>query len=162
VQTASSGTFEPLAGSTNRYRLVLNDVSPTVVYFSDRPDRVAGHVTTSDFLTKLGFGGNLDPNAAIDIAQGEPDSDLVIAALNKPIYDKTKRMLTYEITVLETPREGLASFSARMDKRLPAQFGPVALFIDNASCPIGCMSDASCCAGFKCAGRAGARTCLPK
>lgn len=159
VQTASSGTFEPLGGSTDRYRLVLNDVSPTVVYFSDRPYRMAGHVTTSQFLKKLGFGGALDPNAAIDIAEGQPESDLVIAALAKPVYDAQSGTLTYEIAVLETPREGLAAFSQRMDKRLPPRFGAVALFVDNAPCPIGCGQDADCCPGMHCLGRAGARMC---
>ena len=46
VQTASSGIFEPLAG-TNKYRLVLSDVSPRVIYFADRPNRIAGQVSTA-------------------------------------------------------------------------------------------------------------------
>lgn len=131
VQMASSGSFEPVAGSTNKYRLVLNDVSPSVVYFSDRPNRLAGQVSTTEFLEKIGFGGKVDPNAAIDIAGGAPDSDLIIAALTKPAYDTESRTLSYEIAILETPSEGLAIFSKRMDKRLPAQFGTVALFVDD-------------------------------
>jgi len=159
VQTAGSGTFEPLDGSADRYRLVLNDVSPSVVYFSDRPYRIAGHVPTADFLKKLGFGGALDPNAAIDIAEGTPESDLIVAALTKPVYDAQRGTLTYEITVLDTPREGLAAFSQRMDKRLPPRFGAVALFVDNSPCPLGCGQTADCCPGFQCAGKAGAKTC---
>jgi hypothetical protein len=85
VQTAASGSFEQLPG-TNKYRLVLSDVSPRVIYFADRPNRIAGQVSTAEFLDKIGFGGPLDPNAAIEIAEGTPDSDLVIAALSKPAY----------------------------------------------------------------------------
>ncbi|HEX9501515.1 MAG TPA: hypothetical protein VGA10_07680, partial [Thermoanaerobaculia bacterium] len=106
VQTASSGSFEPLPG-TNKYRLVLSDVSPRVIYFTDRPNRIAGQVSTAEFLDKIGFGGPLDPNAAIEIAEGTPDSDLVIGALSKPAYDAPSRTLSYEVAVLETPRKGL-------------------------------------------------------
>ena len=161
VQTASSGTFEPVAGSTNKYRLVLNDVSPRVVYFSDRPNRMAGQVSTKEFLDKIGFGGSLDPNAAIEIAEGAPDSDMVIAALSKPAYDAESRTLSYEVTVLETPRKGLAVYSERMDRRLPAHFGAVALFIDDEPCPIACTREGECCPGRQCMGHAGVTHCGP-
>jgi hypothetical protein len=158
VQTASSGSFEPLPG-TNKYRLVLSDVSPRVIYFADRPNRIAGQVSTTEFLDKIGFGGPLDPNAAIEIAEGTPDSDLVIAALSKPAYDAQSRTLSYEVAVLETPRKGLAVYSDRMDRRLPAQFGAVALFIDDEPCPIACSQSFQCCPGQKCHGHAGASIC---
>ena len=160
VQTASSGSFEPLPG-TNKYRLLLTDVSPRVVYFSDRPNRIAGQVSTAEFLDKIGFGGPLDPNAAIEISEGTPDSDLVIAALSKPVYDAHARTLSYEIDVLETPRKGLAVYSERMDRRLPMRFGAVALFIDDEPCPISCTRQGQCCPGHECMGHAGASHCGP-
>jgi hypothetical protein len=159
VQTASSGTFEPVSGSTNKYRLVLSDVSPRVIYFADRPNRIAGQVSTAEFLDKIGFGGPLDPNAAIEIAEGTPDSDLVIAALSKPAYDAQSRTLSYEVAVLETPRKSLAVYSDRMDRRLPAHFGAVALFIDDEPCPIACSRSFQCCPGQQCRGHAGASIC---
>jgi len=159
VQTASSGTFEPIAG-TNRYRMVLSDVSPSVVYFSDRPNRMAGQVSTKEFLDRIGFGGPLDPNAAIEIAEGTPDSDLVIAALSNPTYDPQTRTLGYDVAVLETPRKGLAVYSERADRKLPANFGAVSLFVDDAPCPIACAPadpHRQCCPGLSCerAGPAG-------
>jgi len=153
VQTASSGTFEPVAGSVNKYRLVLNGVSPSVVYFSDRPNRMAGHTSMNDFLKRIGFSGKLDPNAAIDIEGGAADADLIIAALDKPAYDAPSATLSYEVSILETPRAGLAMFSKRMDKRLPPRFGAVALFIDNAPClNYGCTPSfvEVCCPGTRC------------
>jgi len=138
VQTASSGSLEPLGGSAGKYRLLLDEVSPRVVLFSDRPNRIAGQVSTTEFLDKIGFGGSIDPNAAIEVAEGSPDSDLIIAALSKPAYDAQSRTLSYEITILETPRKALAVYSDRMDKKLPAHFGAVALFIDDAPCPAAC------------------------
>lgn len=149
VQTAGSGTFEPVAGSTNKFRLVLNDVAPSVVYFSDRPNRLAGQVSTEQFLKKIGFGGELDPNAAIEIEAAPSESDLIVAALSKPAYDARSRTLSYQITVLDTARAGLASFSKQMDKRLPARFGSVALFIDDAPCG-DCSGNGRCCPGFYC------------
>ena len=159
VQTASSGSLEPSGGSAGKYRLVLNDVSPRVVYFSDRPNRMAGQVSTAEFLDKIGFGGSLDPNAAIEVAEGTPDSDLIIGALSKPAYDEKSRTLSYEITILETPRKGLAVYSDRMDKRLPAHFGAVALFIDDEPCPISCNPSVGCCPGLTCSGHAGGYHC---
>ena len=149
VQTAGSGTFEPVAGSSSKFRLVLNDVAPAVVYFSDRPNRLAGQVSMQRFLKQIGFGGKLDPNAAIDIGGADPNSDLIVAALDKPAYDPKARTLSYEITVLDKAREGLATFSKRMDKRLPAQFGAVAIFIDDAPCG-DCSKGGQCCPGFYC------------
>src|SRR5262245_2992908 len=43
VQTARGVSFED-------GRLTLHDVSPTTLFFSDRPKRLAGHVTTLRFL----------------------------------------------------------------------------------------------------------------
>jgi hypothetical protein len=149
VQSAGSGTFEAIAGSNRKFRLVLHDVAPSVVYFSDRPNRLAGQVSMRQFLGKIGFGGKLDPNAAIDIAGAPSLSDLIVAALDKPVYDPLTKTLSYEVTVLNAAREGLASFSARMDKRLPARFGPVAVFIDDAPCG-DCSKGGQCCPGFYC------------
>jgi hypothetical protein len=149
VQTAGSGTFEPIAGSSSKFRLVLNDVSPNVVYFSDRPNRLAGQVSTTHFLKRIGFGGDLNPNAAIDIQGAPSDSDVIVAALSRPAYDRRSKTLSYEITVLDTAREGLASFSKEMDERLPARFGSVAIFIDDAPCG-DCTGNGRCCPGFFC------------
>ena len=160
VQTATSGTFEPIAGSNNKYRLVLSGVSPSVVYFSDRPNRLAGHISEEAFLKGIGFGGKLDPNAAIDIQGGAADSDLIVVKLDKPAYDASSGMLSYEISILETAREGLQMFSRRMDKQIPAHFGSVAVFIDSAPCQNrACGSgvfgmtqygDPGCCPGTHC------------
>ena len=160
VQTATSGTFQPLPG-TNKYRMVLSDVSPRAVYFSDRPNRIAGQVSTKEFLDKIGLGGPLDPNAAIEIAEGTPDSDLVIAALSNPTYDAQTRTLGYDVALLQTPRKGLAVYSDCADRRLPPNFGAVALFIDDEPCPIACTRQGQCCPGRECMGHAGASHCGP-
>lgn len=152
LQTASSGTLKPLPGRTNAFQLVLNEIAPNVVYFSDRPNRLVGVVPMAEFLKTIGFGGELNPNAVISIEKGSKDSDLIVVTLAKPVYDKSRRTLTYESVILESAEGDLAIFSERMDKRLPAAFGPVVLFIDDNQCagngeycgPI------RCCPTFEC------------
>ena len=39
-------------------RLTLNGVAPTTLMFSDRPERVTGHVPTDEFLDSWGNGDN--------------------------------------------------------------------------------------------------------
>jgi len=51
VQTAESVTSD---GTT----LTLHGVTPSTLYFSDRPQRVVGHMTTSDFVDLWGEGAN--------------------------------------------------------------------------------------------------------
>ena len=48
-------TFEPISGSERKYRLVLDGVSPNVIYFSDRPTRLAGQITQNEFSEGIGF-----------------------------------------------------------------------------------------------------------
>src|SRR5260370_39551032 len=73
VQTASSGSFEPLPG-TNKYRLGLSALSPRVIYFTDRPNRIAGQGSTPEFPDTIGSRGPPDPNPAIEIADGHADT----------------------------------------------------------------------------------------
>jgi hypothetical protein len=182
VQSAGSGIFEPVAGSSTRFRLVLNDVAPSVVYFSDRPTRLAGQLSMAEFLKGIGFGGDRDPNAAIDIEGAPAENDLVVAALSKPAYDAQSKTLSYEITVLKTAGRALASFSKRMDTGLPPRFGAVALFIDDGGCggdQTVCGSTGHlpapdnnfitfaqkiCCPGFACTGFKGGTSlrCAPR
>ena len=49
--------------------LTLTDVTPSTLYFSDRPQRVVGHMTTEDFVDLWGVGDNSfesdPPNAVL-------------------------------------------------------------------------------------------------
>ena len=52
-------------------RLTLDGVSPTTIFFSDRPERVAGHVTVADFLRSWSEGADSfekdPPNAVLSV-----------------------------------------------------------------------------------------------
>jgi len=101
--------------------LTLKDVSPTTLFFSDRPLRIAGHYTTRDQYMKLWTDGGDQsfrkdpPNATLSVFEGGK-TDLVdlVVKLQNPRFKGND--LLYDITVLSgtPPRVG----------------GPASLFID--------------------------------
>ena len=54
VQTADSMTFDAASN-----RLTLRDVGPTTLFFSDRPERIAGNMTTASFVPFWSEGRDL-------------------------------------------------------------------------------------------------------
>jgi hypothetical protein len=62
-------------------RIRLNGVSPTTLFFSDRPDRVTGHIPTSDFIAEWGVGDDSfatdPPNALLSLFEGDTVNDVV-------------------------------------------------------------------------------------
>jgi len=123
VQTAQSVFTE---GDT----LTLRGVTPSTLYFSDRPERVTGHMTTADFVDLWAIGDNsfeTDPPNAV-LAFLEPGGDVpddVVIVLNKPNLDGAGN-LSYTIEVLEGT--------------VPTHAGPVSLFIDPFGRPLSPVS----------------------
>jgi len=82
--------------------LRLVGVSPSTVYFSDRPDRVSGHVPTDQLLGHLGTGEGgftaVPPNAALSILTG-PEPQEVVVVLRHPRMEGND--LVYNVDVLE-------------------------------------------------------------
>jgi len=120
------------------HTLVLKGVTPTTLYFSDRPERVVGHIGTGDFIDLWGAGENSfetdPPNAVLAFLEpgGEVPDDIVVV-LKAPVLDGTD--LSYTIDVIE----GTA----------PANAGPATLFID----PFGRPLSATSVAGVRRRGR---------
>jgi hypothetical protein len=134
VQTAEGGTFEARPDRSG-FRLTLRGVAPQTVYFSDRPQRIAGGVPNGAFLDGLGFSDANPPNAAIVLSEPKSaDSDVVVVALTNPAYDAAARTLVYDAKPLEkTDGTGLAFWTDRRDETLPASFANVSVFVDD--CP---------------------------
>src|SRR4051794_36207191 len=84
VQNARSGTFVPVAGHAGRYHLTLKGVDPHALYFSDRPSRETGVIPESALLSALWSKASPAPNAAIDIARGDEDADVLAVELTNP------------------------------------------------------------------------------
>ena len=68
VQTAKGMAFD-----ADQNRLTLNGVSPMTLFFSDRPERIAGNMTTADFVPFWSDGKDSflsdPPNADISILE---------------------------------------------------------------------------------------------
>ena len=122
VQTARGITSD---GAT----LTLRDVTPATLFFSDRPQRVVGHLTTADFVELWGEGDNSfeadPPNAVLSFV--EPDAAAptdAVVVIKKPTLKGGE--LSYSIDVLEGT--------------VPTEAGPVTLFIDPFGRPLSPVS----------------------
>src|SRR5688572_24379479 len=104
-------------------------------WFSNRPQRLAGHNTLANFVRAwelLGFGED-PPNTAIALAQGDENQDTLIVEMLKPVLDAGGTALTFEARVLhDEEAHDLAYYAGKADRALPARFGPVSLFVDSA------------------------------
>ena len=114
VHVADNFTADPDAGT-----LRLVNVSPQVLYFSDRPQRIAGHMKLPDYLKEWSEGkdnfGDDPPNATLSVYEpGQGGNTLVVVELTNPVIDG--RDIVYTCKVL--------------DGSLPREGGATALFID--------------------------------
>ena len=105
-------------------RLTLIGVSPTTIFFSDRPNRIAGHMHTEDFVHEWQEGTSKEsfhtdpPNGALSIFAEDEIVDVVVELKNPRLAGGA---LVYDIDVLE------------QDDSIPS--GPVSLFIDPVGMP---------------------------
>lgn len=118
VQSAKGMTFDP---ATNR--LTLTGVSPATVFFTDRPERVAGNMKTAAFVPFWSKGKDSflsdPPNADISILEGDKLQQIV-AVLQDPVLSGDN--LTYTVKVLQG--------------EMPAKGSDVSVFIDVIGMPL--------------------------
>jgi hypothetical protein len=104
-------------------KLTLKEVNPVTVMFSDRPERVAGHMATARFVPFWGEGKDSflkdPPNATLSFLEGK-DMDDAVVVLRDPILAGGD--LTYKVEILEG--------------KIPATAGPGSLFIDIIGMPL--------------------------
>ena len=110
-------------------RLFLHTLAPTTLFFSDRPDRVTGHISSQEFVDTWDKGpdnfASNPPNAVLSIFHTDMVSDIVVE-LTEPAL--TGNQLSYTVTIL--------------DGEMPAEGGPSALFIDVIGRPLSPVSAA--------------------
>ncbi len=105
-------------------KLTLKGIGPTVLFFSDRPQRIAGHMTNDRYLRLWKEDGKDSfladpPNATVSVLGDEKVGELV-ATLRNPRLEGDD--LTYEIDVIEG--------------KLPENGGPCSVFIDIIGMPL--------------------------
>jgi len=110
VQTSHGMSFE-------NGKLTLHTLAPTTLFFSDRPDRVTGHITSQEFVESWDKGPDSfesnPPNAVLSIFHPDMVSDIVVELLDPELSGAD---LTYDVVIL--------------DGEMPPSGGPSALFID--------------------------------
>jgi len=103
--------------------LTLNGIDEETIFFSDRPQRIVGHVYTEDVVANWGKGKNNfaedPPNATLSIFGEEEIADLIVE-LRNPKLEVNK--LTYDIVLLEG--------------EIPDYGGETTLFIDIVGMPL--------------------------
>jgi hypothetical protein len=82
--------------------LTLSGIAGDTLYFSDRPDRIAGHFTTAEFVTQWTQGHDSfkadPPNAVLSILH-EPEPMNIVLVLRDPRQEGTD--LKYQVDVLD-------------------------------------------------------------
>jgi hypothetical protein len=104
-------------------KLTLKGVSPTTIMFSDRPERIAGHMATARFVPFWSKGKDSfladPPNATLSIVKEDQVNDVVVELRDPELKGHE---LSYAVRVLEG--------------KMPAEGGPVSLFIDVIGMPL--------------------------
>lgn len=122
VHTARSVT-------SDQTTLTLQGLSPSTLFFSDRPQRVVRHLTTAQFVALWGQGANSfaedPPNAVLShVDSGATVPQDAVVVLSNPVAGDDS--ITYTISILEGT--------------VPAESGAVTLFIDPFGRPLSPVS----------------------
>lgn len=116
VQIAEDVKVDP---ATNTFRLVK--VNQQTVYFSDRPERIAGHINLARYLEEWTAQAGKDsfkadpPNAVLSVYEpGKSDNTLAAVKITNPVVDGADLIYSYKF----------------IEGKLPAAGGATSLFID--------------------------------
>jgi hypothetical protein len=132
-QSAQADEFEALYAQSaagmayENGRLTLNSIAPTTLYFSDRPQRITGHITTEEFFDTWEDGDDSfasdPPNAVLSIFSDEEVNDVVVV-LQEPAL--VGDQMSYQVDIL--------------DGEMPSSGGASSLFIDMIGRPLSPVS----------------------
>ena len=122
--------FVQLAGgvTSSDDTLSLDRIAASTLFFSDRPERVVGHMTTKQFLDQWGEGPDSfeadPPNAVLSFADASGEMEDAVVILRSPSLEGDS--LRYSIEVL--------------DGTVPQAAGACTLFIDPLGRPLSPVS----------------------
>jgi hypothetical protein len=91
--------------------LTMKGASPTVIFFCDRPERFAGHLSVENFLNSVTQGKDSfaedPPNAVVSILSGDEVVDVVVTLSKKPTVNGDELVYSdIEIIEGELPKTG--------------------------------------------------------
>jgi|APFre7841882724_1041349.scaffolds.fasta_scaffold94612_2 hypothetical protein len=100
--------------ATSTLRLVK--VNQQTLYFSDRPQRIAGHIKMADYLKEWTSQAGKDnfkadpPNAVLSAyEQGKPDNTLAVVKIMNPVVDGADLIYSYKLIEGKMPASGATS-----------------------------------------------------
>jgi hypothetical protein len=119
VQNAAGATYDG-------ERLTLSGIGATTLMFSDRPDRVAAHVPTKEFVGGWGDGDDSfaddPPNAVLSSFEGAEINDVVVV-LSEPKLDGSD--LSYVVSVTDGELAATSSESSLFIDMIGRPLSPV-------------------------------------
>lgn len=96
--------------------LRLIGLAPHTVYFSDRPVRVAGHLTMADYLKEWTAAAGADnfakdpPNATLSVYEaGRKENSLVVVEISDPVVEGRDIVYRYRLIEGSMPKAGGAA-----------------------------------------------------
>jgi hypothetical protein len=117
VQSAEDLKVDSAAST---FRLVK--VNQQTLYFSDRPERIAGHLKMADYLAEWAKAEGPDnfssdpPNAILSVYEpGQADSTVAVVKISHPVVDGNDLVYSYKV----------------IKGTIPSKGGATALFIDS-------------------------------
>ena len=97
-------------------KLRLVDVVQQTLYFTDRPVRLAGHITMPAYMDEWTAGAGADnfskdpPNATLSVYQpGKPDNVIAVVTISKPVIEGNDLIYDYKLINGEVPKTGGAT-----------------------------------------------------
>lgn len=136
LQACESGVATVIDGAAQTYELILAHASEQTLFFSDRPNRVAGIAPTTAVLDAIETVADDPPNAALAFSpEGSSDVvDVAVVTLTAPSFDAGAGTIAYRARVIavEDARDGDGAEGEKIEPvtELPASFGQATLFID--------------------------------
>jgi hypothetical protein len=116
VQLMFVQTAEDLKVNPTEKTLRLVNVGQQTLYFSDRPQRVAGHLTMPAYLDEWTAGEGPDnfandpPNATLSVYEpGRQDNTLVVVEISHPVIDGKDLVYKYKLIEGKMPKSGGAA-----------------------------------------------------
>ena len=114
VQLMFVQTAEDLKADGNTFRLV--NVGQQALYFSDRPVRIAGHLTMPAYLDEWKAGEGPDnfssdpPNATLSVYEsGRHENTLAVVKISHPVVDGKDLVYQYKLIEGAMPKAGGAT-----------------------------------------------------
>lgn len=109
-------------------KLTMKDVSPVTIFFSDRPERIAGNMPTQAWVPFWADGKDSfakdNPNANLSVLEKDKALEDIVVTLSNPVLNG--RDLSYDVKLVQGT--------------MPASGGPASLFIDIIGMPLTPMS----------------------